>query len=100
MTDEVKTEEKKDGWYPGKGVEAVGGAIADNPGGAVGGALVGTLIFPGVGTVVGMGVGAWWSKKRKERKKPGTSNEPRCPRAAARSDEARCEEAADTFQIG
>ena len=75
MTDEVKTEEpkapeaekKEDGWYPGKGVEAVGGAVRDNPGGAVGGAIVGTILFPGVGTVIGAGVGAWWSKKRKER---------------------------------
>jgi len=73
MTDEVKTEEpkapedKKEGWYPGKGVEAVGGAVADNPGGAVGGGLIGTLICPGLGTVIGVGVGAWVSKKRKER---------------------------------
>jgi uncharacterized protein YqgC (DUF456 family) len=74
MAEETKTSEpagapeKDDGWYPGKGVEAVGGAVVDNPGGAVAGAIVGTFIFPGVGTVIGGGVGAWWAKKRKERR--------------------------------
>jgi uncharacterized protein YqgC (DUF456 family) len=66
-TEPVGAPEKEDGWYPGKGVEAVGGAVRDNPGGAVGGAIIGTFIVPGLGTVIGAGVGAWWSKKRKER---------------------------------
>jgi uncharacterized membrane protein len=74
MTDEVKTEEPKveekkpEGWKPGDGVKAVGGAVVDNPEGAVVGGLVGTIFLPGIGTAIGVGVGAWWQKKRRERR--------------------------------
>jgi hypothetical protein len=71
MTEEVKTEEPKapekkdDSWRPGDGAKAVGKAIKDNPGHAVGGAILGQILIPipVVGAVIGAAGLAWWSKK-------------------------------------
>lgn len=64
MTEEVKTEEKK-GWKPGDGVKASWGAMKDNPGHAVGGAIIGQILIPipVVGAVAGAAITSWWAKK-------------------------------------
>jgi len=58
-------EEKKDGWKPGDGVKAVAGAVKENPGHAVVGAIVGQVLIPipVVGALIGAGVGGWIGKK-------------------------------------
>jgi hypothetical protein len=71
MTDEAKIEEPKveekkpEGWKPGDGAKAVGKAMRDNPGHAVGGAIVGQILIPipVVGAVIGASVTSWWAKK-------------------------------------
>lgn len=63
MAEEVKTEEK--GWRPGDGAKAVGRAMRDNPGHAIGGAIVGQILIPipVVGAVAGAALTSWWAKK-------------------------------------
>ena len=57
--------EKEEGWKPGDGAKAVGQAIKDNPGHAIGGAIIGQILIPipVVGAGIGAGLAAWWSKK-------------------------------------
>lgn len=61
MTDEAK----KEGWKPGDGAKAVGSAMRDNPGHALGGAVVGQILIPipVVGAVIGAAAFSWYAKK-------------------------------------
>lgn len=71
MTEEAKTAEpvgapeKDKGWRPGDGAKAVGTAMKDNPGHAVGGAIIGQILIPIpiVGAVIGAVGLSWWAKK-------------------------------------
>lgn len=61
MTEEAKPE----GWKPGDGAKAIGTAIKDNPGHAIGGAIVGQILIPIpiVGAGIGASLAAWYAKK-------------------------------------
>lgn len=57
--------DEKKGWKPGDGAKAVWGAVKDNPGHAVVGAVVGQIVIPipGLGAAIGAGIGGWIGKK-------------------------------------
>lgn len=59
------TDTKPQGWKPGDGAKAVGSAVKNNPGHAVGGAIIGQILIPipVVGALIGGGIGAWIGKK-------------------------------------